>query len=72
MVSPNARAVAGNSCLLKMGWLSIETLIQKAKGKGQDAWGLVLVLPPCVSMCPWMCSFSTGLRGMWTSISELG
>lgn len=73
MGSPDARAVAGNGCLLRMGWLSTTTWIRKAEAKkGQGAWDPVLVLPPCVSVCPWTCSFSVGLRGAWTDISESG
>lgn len=44
MMSPDAWAVAGKSCLLRMGWLSLLTPTKQHKVKGQEARG------PCLSM----------------------
>lgn len=60
VVSPDAGAVPGNSCLLRMGWLSLLTPTKKGKVKGQEAWGPVLVLPMSLHVAR-TCPFSRGL-----------
>lgn len=60
MVSPDAWVVPGNSCLLRMGWLSLLAPTKKGKVKGQEAWGPVLVLPMSLHVAR-TCPFSRGL-----------
>lgn len=59
-MSPDTCAMAGNSCLLRMGWLSLWSPTKQHQVEGQEAWGPVLVLPGSLHVA-WTGPFSRGL-----------